>query len=309
MSLFKNRTFTKLKSLLYIGVRLINTLIYPYVQLCNMLRFNGKLRILVYHKVYPVTDKSKIDDWCVSAKSFSEQMNLLSSGGYNVLSVDEALRHLQTRTRFPAKAVCVTFDDGYQNNYQYAFPALVQYRITATFYVTTEYLGTDRPFAWIKPAGNAQNALHQKPLNWQEIAEMRRQGIEFASHSHTHPDFSKIDHSQIKRELLESRRLLSKHLDSPGNSFVCPYGIWGGNSGVLKELLRHNGYSGSFLGKWGAVTLKTDRFDLPRIIIYGEDSINTFKRKIDGAYDWFGFFHAYYHYLRLLINRRGEKHV
>ena len=231
-------------------------------------------------------------------------MKFLSSGGYNVLSVSEGLRHLQTHTPFPAKAVCVTFDDGYQNNYQYAFPVLVQYGIKATFYVTTRYVDTDKPFDWIKPGSNSEDSLFRKALNWQEITEMREHGMEFASHSHTHPDFSKIDDSRINWELFESQRVLSNHLSAIENSFVCPYGIWGKSAGALKGLLQCNGYSSAFLGKWGAVTLKTDRFDLPRIIIYGEDSIKTFKHKIDGAYDWFGLFHRFYHYLRSFIDRR-----
>lgn len=291
-------------------IKVLSNLVYMWIQLRNLVSSDSKLRVLVYHQVCPVDNLEPVQNpWCVSTKSFSEQMKLLSSGGYNVLSVSEALRHLQTHTPFPAKAVCITFDDGYQNNYIYAFLVLVQYGIIATFYVTTKYLGTDRPFDWIKPAGNAQNVLHQKPLNWQEITEMRECGMEFASHSHTHSDFSKIDHSRINWELFESQRVLSKHLDSPGNSYVCPYGIWGESSGALKELLQHHGYSGAFLCKWGAITLKADRFDLPRIIIYGEDSIKTFKYKIEGAYDWLGLFHRFYHFLRIFVNRREKENV
>ena len=291
-------------------IQIVSNVAYKWVQLRNSVNPDSKIRVLVYHQVHPVNKSGTVQNhWCVSAKSFSDQMKLLSSGGYNVLSVSEVLRHLQTRTPFPTKAVCVTFDDGYRDNYQYAFPALVQYGIMATFYVTTKYLGTDRPFDWIKPSDDAQNVLYRKPLNWQEITMMKDHGMEFASHSHTHPNFFKINVDSIKWELLESRRLLSEHLDLIGNSFVCPYGIWGKSSGALKELLQHNGYSGAFLGKWGSITLKTDRFDLPRIIIYGEDSIKTFRYKIEGAYDWVGFFHSCYHYLRTFINRRRKKNA
>jgi len=298
----------KFRQLIFGVIRVISNLMYIWVQLRNSVNPDSKLRVLVYHQVFPVDDSGTVQNtWCVSTKCFSEQMQLLSIGRYKVLSVDEALKHLQTRTPFPAKAVCVTFDDGYQNNYQYAFPALVQHGITATFYVTTKYLGTDRPFDWIKPVGNAKNALHQKPLNWQEITEMRKHGMEFASHSHTHPNFFKINVDRMNWELFESQRVLSKHLDLIGNSFVCPYGIWGKTSDALKSLLQHNGYDGAFLGKWGSITLKTDRFDLPRIVIYGEDSIRTFKHKIEGAYDWLGPFHRSYHYLRAVITRRNKK--
>lgn len=278
----------------------ISRVVYFWIQLRNIVWPDIKLRILNYHQICPENYSYPLvlAPWCVSSKSFSEQMKLLSDEGYNVLSIEETLKCLETRTPFPPKAVAITFDDGYQNNYIYALPILVQYGIKSTFYLTTGYIGKDKLFSWIKTVGSKDDLLFRKALNWQEIMEMGNLGMAFGSHSHTHPDFTKMDRPQINSELVESKRLLKERITSMENSFVVPFGVWGKVSVTVKELLQANGYTGATQGKFGAVTHKTDRFDLPRIFIYGEDSIQTFKQKIDGAYDWFGFIHKCYHSLR-----------
>jgi peptidoglycan/xylan/chitin deacetylase (PgdA/CDA1 family) len=200
---------------------------------------------------------------------------------------------LETGFPFPAKSVFITFDDGYQNNYLYAFPELLKYGLRATFYVVTKYLVTNSPLDWGKRADTEeQDFLAWRPLNWEEISEMVEHGMEIASHSHTHPDFYKIDQERVIWELDEAKRTLSNHLDSFVKTFACPYGVWGKTAAKLKVLLRANGYSGAFLGKWGALKANTDPMDLPRIIIYGGDSLRVFKQKIDGAYDWVGCLHS-----------------
>ena len=302
------RPAVKFRSVMLLVIKTISNLVYVCIRLRNMMWRDNKLRILNYHQICPEKRSYPlgIATWCVSKRSFSEQMKILYVGGYNVMSVSEALKYLETGTPFPNKAVAITFDDGYQNNYSYAFPELVRYGIKATFYLTTGYIDKDMLFNWIKPVSNDDDLLFRKALNWQEIEEMRKYGMEFGSHSHTHPDFAKLERSQIDSELGKSLHLLTEHMAIIEKSFVVSFGIWGNSSVILKELLEEHGYTGAFLGRFGAVTHKMNRFDLPRITIYGEDSIKTFKQKIDGAYDWFSSFHSFYHYLRGFIKNENE---
>ena len=95
----------------------------------------GKLQILTYHRVLDQDDEY-IDD--VSVHVFEEHVRILSSD-FNVLRLDRASK-LLSEGRLPQRSVCITFDDGYADNYDVAFPILKKYGVTATFFVATGFL-------------------------------------------------------------------------------------------------------------------------------------------------------------------------
>lgn len=95
------------------------------------------LAILNYHRVLPRADPFAID--AVAAKDFENQLRVLNNF-YHILPLEDAVHRLR-RGELPAKAVCLTFDDGYRDNYQFAFDALKQHRTPATIFLTTDFIG------------------------------------------------------------------------------------------------------------------------------------------------------------------------
>ncbi len=102
----------------------------------------GKLSILIYHRVLPAADPLRTGD--PDAATFRWQMELLARH-FNVLPLDEAARRLREGT-LPARAACVTFDDGYADNVTVALPILRATGVPATFFVATAYLDGGRMF-------------------------------------------------------------------------------------------------------------------------------------------------------------------
>lgn len=96
----------------------------------------GRLSILVYHRVLPRSDAMLAGE--VEAAVFDWQMALLAEY-FQVLPLHEAARRLRSGT-LPARAACVTFDDGYADNHDTALPILQKWRLPATFFVATAYL-------------------------------------------------------------------------------------------------------------------------------------------------------------------------
>lgn len=94
-----------------------------------------KLLILTYHRVLGQED-SFVND--ITIDTFSKQIKLLSEN-FNVLRLDEAAELLSQRC-LPAAAVCITFDDGYADNFELAFPILKTHSVPATFFVATGFL-------------------------------------------------------------------------------------------------------------------------------------------------------------------------
>lgn len=109
------------------------------------------LRVLAYHRVLTVTDAEQFDFdlELVSATvdRFRRQMLLLKQR-FRPMRLEEVVAAMDAGERLPADAVAVTFDDGYDDNYRFAFPILQELGIPATFFVSTGHVDSGQPFAY-----------------------------------------------------------------------------------------------------------------------------------------------------------------
>ncbi len=102
-------------------------------------------------------------------------------------------------------------------------------------------------------------------LNWEEAREMQGHGMEFGSHTHTHPILSKLPFQEQKDELLLSRQILERELGRPVDAFAYPVGLRNTFSQSTVEALKQSGYQAAF-SFYGGLNLphQTDAFDLKR---------------------------------------------
>ena len=97
----------------------------------------SQVAILMYHRVAP-----KEDDWSLaphSPESFETHIRHLCRN-YEIISLDELIPHLNNGNWFPERAVAITFDDGYKDNYQYAYPILKKHKVPATVFLATSHI-------------------------------------------------------------------------------------------------------------------------------------------------------------------------
>ncbi|MEO8752445.1 MAG: polysaccharide deacetylase family protein [Casimicrobiaceae bacterium] len=127
---------------------------------------NGRLAILLYHRVLPTVDA--LNGWDVTAAEFEAQMAALRAH-FSPLPMLEALDRLATRS-LPPRAVCVTFDDGYADNAEVALPILQRLQMSATFFIATGYVDGGR--MWNDTVGEAVRAWRAPApdLGWGPIA-------------------------------------------------------------------------------------------------------------------------------------------
>ena len=97
----------------------------------------GKLQIFIFHRVLDKPDVFSMGE--PDIKRFDRLLNILS-GSFNILSIGEAVERISSST-LPARAACITFDDGYLDNYTNAFPILKKYNLPATIFIATDYIG------------------------------------------------------------------------------------------------------------------------------------------------------------------------
>ena len=101
---------------------------------------SARLSVLIFHRVLPEVDPLFPDE--VDALRFDLICGWLKSW-FNVLPLDKAVAHLRAGT-LPASAACITFDDGYADNFHIALPILQRHGLTATFFISTGFLDGGR---------------------------------------------------------------------------------------------------------------------------------------------------------------------
>jgi peptidoglycan/xylan/chitin deacetylase (PgdA/CDA1 family) len=107
----------------------------------------SQVAILMYHRVGPKNDNWSLES--LDPQSFLKHMEYFSRK-FELISLNELVRYIRQRKSLPEKAVVITFDDGYRDNYLYAYPIIKKHNIPTTIFLTTGHIGTNRLFWWDK---------------------------------------------------------------------------------------------------------------------------------------------------------------
>ena len=115
---------------------LIPAILTPFYRWQAQRQAGTLLRILTYHRV---NNHRPGDRLSVPRELFAKHLDVLEERNYVVLSLKEAVRQLRM-SHLPSRAVCITFDDGYADNFTEAFPELEKRRLHASIFVTTSWI-------------------------------------------------------------------------------------------------------------------------------------------------------------------------
>lgn len=186
--------------------------------------------ILVYHSVEPKNNKRETKmqkHYHIYPEKFRSQMQYLKDNGYVPIPMKMYLRYLTHGGEIPNKSVVITFDDGWKNQYEYAFPILKEFGYTATFYIVSGAVGT------------------HSYVTWDQIREMRDAGMDIQSHTKTHANLAKISPEKALAELKESRALIESKIDRSVTMVAYPYY---GNNDAVQKLVAEAGYTSARAG-------------------------------------------------------------
>lgn len=190
-------------------------------------------------------------------------------------------KHLKVISEYKDR-IEITFDDGYANNFENAFPLLKKYNLGAMVFLVTDFIDGK-----IASGCFAGKNFRERPLTWENIKIMDMAGIKFGSHSMTHSHLIKISEDKLKRELEDSKRRIEEILDHPIESFAYPYGGVGSFDDITIEAAIKAKYIYAYTNIMGCNSVKSsDKLSIKRIRIYREDGPFRLKMKIKGAYDW-----------------------
>ncbi len=238
------------------------------------------LTILAYHRVFP----EPRGVLAVTPELFEQQLRSFLKKGYTAYTLcDVHKKFIKKGKKVPRKTLVITFDDGYKDNYVYAFPILQRLKLPATIFLTAEYIGTARTFPWDETdpdlTGTSLGEMDH-PLTWEQVREMAQKGIEFGSHTMTHPKLTRIDIHDAQKEMVRSKQRIEKELGKPVHSFCAPHGYL---NGALVELTKSSGYALGVLNPPGITGQDKDLpetiYSLRRIGVYAADSVRKLHLK------------------------------
>lgn len=277
----------------------------------------GRLNILIFHRVLSAPDALCPD--AIDAVRFEAQLRWLRSW-FEVLPLADAVQRL-IEGRIPARALAITFDDGYADNEEIAAPILSRLGMTATFFVATGFLAGD--IMWndrviealrgsplntldLQPHGLARYDLstlaarrhsvaallnqikHLDPQRRRELTDavvagsrapqpaalmmrpeqvrsLRRMGMTIGAHTVSHPILTRLSLDDARAEIAGSKQALEQLLDEPVPLFAYPNGMPGRDyAPEHAALVRECGFAGAVSTAWGAASMASDRYQLPR---------------------------------------------
>lgn len=229
---------------------------------------SARISILMYHQVgdFPPM-KAHRSTYC-DARRFAGQMAYLHRFGYRALRMDEVLECLRGDRPVPPRAVALTFDDGYENFYEHAFPALQRYGFPATVYLIAGLIGRDAQ--WFAADGRATPPL----MTADRVRQLRRAGIDFGSHGLSHVKLAEVDRARMRDEIARSKVELESLLDEEVRHFCYPYGS---HDPEVVESARTAGYRSAVTCVRAAAVPGMDPLALPRkAISYGDNLLGYF---------------------------------
>lgn len=221
--------------------------------------------VLIYHHFgvskYPTTN--------VSIKNFRDQMDYLAANNYKVISLADLVDALKNHKALPAKAVIITIDDGYKSVYQNAWPILKTFGYPFTVFINAQSI--DRGYS--------------NYMNWDEVREMHRSGVDFQDHSYSHgrmierPEGFDEDayRGWIREDLYKNSGIIQEKLGTKPRFFAIPYGEY--NQPLIDEV-RQIGYEAILPQDPGSISQSTDPYLISREPILGQEwaSMKHFKK-------------------------------
>lgn len=197
-------------------------------------------RILMYHSV----SNEKLTGMNIGPKKFEQHILLLKKWGFQFYKISEVL-NLKT-----TKAVVITFDDGFENNYINVFPLLKKYNISATIYIAPEISDIEK-------------------LNESQISEMIASGlVEIGSHTVKHVNLTAVSYQNAEMEIQDSKKLLAQKFNIECKSFAYPFGCF--NNEIAKIVQKAGYFSAVTIRKDIANLEECNPFLIPRISISGK---------------------------------------
>ena len=229
-----------------------------------------EIPILLYQNIGNYPEKMMEDG--ILPETFMRQMKFFAEGGYNIVSLRQALDHMNKHIKLPPQSLALTIDGGYQDAFTNVLPVLKEFKFHATFFIPPEYIGNER-------------AIKGEPircLTWDEVREIIRSGMEIGLYAyHGRSIRFGYNENDVKENVSNAINIMGGEIDTPVKYCAFKEGVPGN---PLWEFLRGQGFQAVFTQ---CPTNRRAGVDGIGRIQIDDDDNNIFLTKISGMYLFF----------------------
>lgn len=236
--------------------------------------------VLMYHRVIKNEEEIGIHDTYVNINNFEEQIRYLKENSYISLTFEDLVNG-EYKKRFDKNKnyIIITFDDGYKDNLYNVLPILKKYNMKAVLFLVTN----ETYNKWdIEVADNTKKEKKFDLMTKEEVKKLIKSGlIEIGGHTTSHLDMPSVDLITLKEDLKISNIKIEELTGKKPISFAYP---WGRNTVENRRIVKESGYKFAVSTESGSACFSDDLYEIARVGIYSNDSIEKFKKKISGNY-------------------------
>lgn len=217
--------------------------------------------ILMYHALLELRDDATSVqlEWTTSPQSFAAQMDYLARAGYTTIGFDDLLAYLERAEPLPPKPVIITFDDGHYTFRTEAWPVLKKHGFQVTLFIVTDYVA------------------YRGYLSWEQITELAGEEVVIGSHGLDHTALTKMDATEVLRQVSDSKALIEEHVGQPVTLFSYPYGAY--NDTVI-SILAQTGYEAACTINPSFYQHRGDPYRLSRVHPTYNDTLEDFVARL-----------------------------
>ena len=224
--------------------------------------------VFMYHKF----DISKYPSTNITLDQFNKHLTEFSKQKYNVKSIDFIVDTIINDGDLPNNTIGISVDDADKSFLTTAWPRFKEKGFPVTLFVTTATIVKN----------------HKNYLNWDEIRQLKAEGVVIGSHSNTHEHMVNYSFEELKKEIEESNKIFLKEIGEIPNLYAYPYGEADEN---FFNVLKNYKFKVAFGQHSGAVNETSHLYYLPRFSLnerYGEIDRVTFAANVKGlgVYDF-----------------------
>jgi peptidoglycan/xylan/chitin deacetylase (PgdA/CDA1 family) len=221
----------------------------------------------MYHQI----DHKECAGLIVSLEKLETQFKFLVESDYHSYHFSELI---QLR-KLPAKRnIVITFDDGYVNQFEYAYPLLQKYNLKAIFFIPLKYIGSED--TWNSPTSPI--------MDYEALRSLDSTVVELAYHSFEHKKYTELSPEQIETDIQKAFEVVSENVLPFSPYLAYPYGKFPRKdperSQFFQQLQKNHFQYGLRIGNRLNTFPFNNPFEIQRIDIKGEYSLSKFKRKI-----------------------------
>jgi peptidoglycan/xylan/chitin deacetylase (PgdA/CDA1 family) len=233
---------------------------------------NTRVSILMYHSISDSPGPTNI-----APETFRDQIETLAACGYRAIPLEALVAWQTGEADLPARSIVITFDDGFADFAECAFPILADHGYTATVFLPTGKIGGSEDW------DGAHGTSARKLMTWSQIIDLTQANVDFGGHSVNHVDLTRLPVEALQREIRQCRDHIEQRTGRTPVAFAPPYG----RSGQRERDEIQKCFKLAVGTRLERTNPHSERYDLPRIEMHYFRDIQRWHAMLQERAEWY----------------------